>query len=184
MLRLNQKGSSHLIVPVLAVLVIGVIGAKVLSASHADSPNTIITNNAAASSATLKNEAIQTAAQALGSSGAPSSAPYSFIGSQTVNDVSSGQTLTYSDGVKGTSVTSCYSFYVTQPKAGSITFPVEFTTNNNSITVNVTSTATDDLQQVCVAPGKQVNPGFSVKNLASSSVFPGNIEVLSDTLTW
>jgi len=168
-LKLNQSGIAHFVLPALAAVSIGLVGALVLQYSHAAPTG-------------ITNAAIMNSSNAQGGSVGPSSVPYSFVGSQTVNFLGSGQALTYTQGVKG-NVTACYDVYVTQPKAGTATATVEFANNNNYLTVNLSSTATNDLQEVCVAPGKKVNPGFSVKNLTSlqSNV---NIEVAQVTLKW
>jgi len=167
--KLNQNGITHFILPALAAVSIGLVGALVLQYSHAAPTG-------------ITNSAIMNSASAQGGTVGQSSVPYSFIGSQTVNYLGSGQALTYTQGVKG-DVTACYEVYVSQPKAGTATATVEFANNNNYVTVNLSSTATNNLQEVCVAPGKKVNPGFSVKNLTPVQTNT-NIEVAQVTLKW
>jgi len=169
LLSLNQKGFAHYVMPVLVAVGIGVVGALVLQYSHA------ATNG-------VSNSAVLDTTLAQGGSIAQSSVPYSFVGSKTVNYLAPGQALSYTQGVKG-NVTACYEVYVSQPKSGTATATVEFANNNNYVTVNLSSTTTNNLQQVCVSPGKKANPGFAVKNLTSLSQNT-NVEVYQAVLSW
>lgn len=150
--KLNQAGMSHYLLPVLVMALVAVVGIRVLSGSHADTPTTLtLSASVDASSSTSKNVAILGAANTRsGTVNAQSSVPYSFIGTQTVTVLGAGQSLTYNDGIKG-KVKSCYEVFVQQPKSGTATVPVEFATNDNSVTKTLSSTTSDNLQQVCVA---------------------------------
>jgi hypothetical protein len=108
--------------------------------------------------------------------------PYSFVGYQTVSDLSSGDQLAYNQGVKG-EVSSCYEVYVEQPKTGVATVQAEFATNDNYIIKTLKSTDTNNLQRVCVGPSTKTNPGFAVKNL-NSDQDNTILEVYQDNLTW
>lgn len=185
--KLNQAGISHFLVPALIVAIVALVGVRVMTASHADSNTSNATVALVAStdatSATSKNVAILGAANTpSGTTSSQSSVPYSFIGYQTVNVLGAGQSLSYNDGIKG-NVKSCFEVYVQQPKTGTAKVPVEFANNNNTVTKTLSSTDTDNLQQVCVAPGSSSNPGFDVENLSTQQQNVA-IEVYQDVLTW
>jgi len=181
--KLNTTGATHLIALLFVVVGAGIIGSYLLVASHADTPSaTLVTSNAATKSATSNTVAILTAADAVGLTGAPSSVPYSYVGTQTVDFLPPGASLAYDQGAKG-NVTACYEVFVTPPKTGTATATVEFANNNNYVTTTLSSNTTNNLQEVCVAPGTKTNPGFAVKNLTPSSETT-NIEVYQATLKW
>lgn len=178
--KLNQYGVAHYLVPAMVMLLVAVVGVRVITNSHAQTPPTNFVTNTA-NTGTSTNVAVLGAQNAQsGADSAMSSVPYSFIGSQTVDFLAPGQTLAYNNGLKGNEV-SCYLVYVDQPKSGTATATVEFANNNNTLTTNLSSTTSNNLQQVCVNPGRGSNPGFEVKNLTSTQQNT-NIEVYEDII--
>lgn len=180
--RLNQAGFSHYLLPVLVVVIVGLIGARVITASHAAGPTTLTFTPAAATPTTSRHVAILGPSNTVGGQAAQSSVPYSFIGYQTVNYLGPGQSLTYNQGVKGNEK-SCYELYVEPPQTGTATATVEFANNNNYEMLTLTSNPTDNLQQVCVPAGTLTNPGFNVENQTPSQQNT-TIEVFEDVMSW
>lgn len=180
--KLGQTGFAHHLALVVVVLAVAVGGTAYLVASHADTPTATV-NLTTSTTPTLQGHvSVLGADQAVGAQVGPSSVPFSFIGTQTVASLAPGQSLSYSNGVKGNE-TSCYFFYVTQPKSGTATATVEFANNNNYVTKTVSSTDDNNLQVVCVTPGRKTNPGFEVANKTSLQQNT-NVEVYQDVLYW
>ena len=46
LLKLNQEGIAHWLVPALVMAIVGVVGVRVLTATHAAAPSSVTTSNA------------------------------------------------------------------------------------------------------------------------------------------
>src|SRR5947209_6744628 len=94
LIRLNQAGISHYIVPVIAVLVISVMGVRVLTTSHADSVTTAATTTTTLTTPTYYQLLNYTsAAQTNGVT--QISSQLQSLGSQTFDQLTPGAELDY-----------------------------------------------------------------------------------------
>jgi|SRR5579884_961476 len=180
-LKLNQKGISHYIVPLAIIVLVAISGVGYLVASHADSVNTSTTSTTIP---TVHNHVVifgpqDVTNQALNGG---STIPLEFIGSPTVSYVGAGQTMTYGNGIKA-NIKECYQVFVIPPKSGTATATVEFASQTNTKTVYLNSNDYGILNQVCVDPGTQANPGFNVKNLSSVQQNI-TVAVYEDIVSW
>lgn len=182
--KLNQKGASHIILPILAVVVVALIGVKVLTASHADQIN--LTTSATSTELFGNNVAWEGPLNSNSPSSqiVQSSVPYTILGYQTVSLLAPGQSISYINGIKG-NVQNCYDVYVRQPKSStvSVTATISIANNNNTASFNLSSTTSDNLRRICVNPGTGTNPGYNIKNTTPINQNT-NIEVADEQLRW
>lgn len=163
--KFNQSGLSHYVLPLVVLVLISLIGAKVLSAHSSATLNTSPASKAD-TVLPIKHEMVLDTTNFSGANTAQSTVAYDYIGTQTVAVLGPGDSMSLVQGVKGR-YTACYEVYVQQPKTGSSTISAEFGGYNNSLTTNLTSSTSNALQRVCVPAGTSTNPGFAVKNLNS-----------------
>ncbi len=167
LLRLNAKGIAHYAIPLLIIVGIAVVGTGYIVASHADTPTTTATTGTTTLGYPKNAVVLDYQSANPGSSQGQSTVPYLFVGTKTVNYVATGQTLTYYQGYKNAS-RICYLVYVQQPKAGTVSIPVEFATDTNYVKKTLYSQTSTGLQEVCVNAGTRSSPGFNIKNLGST----------------
>lgn len=176
--KLNQHGSLHYVVPLAVIVLVGLVGARLLTQSHADT----VTLTTDATTTLGNNMAVLGPQNTTGVQVAQSSVPYTLMGYQKVNLLGSGQSLSYTNGIKG-DVQACFGVYVQQPKAGTAVATLQFANNNNVKTVTLKSDNTNNVHEFCVMPGTTTNPGFAVKN-ATPVQQNVTVEVLNEMLRW
>lgn len=169
--RLNQTGLAHYILPALVVVAIGLIGVRVLTASHADSPTVKITNTSSTSTTSSFYQILNYASAAQTTGVTQVSAQIQSLGAQTVDQLSPGAQLDLLAYGKTSISSECYYFQVLPLKGGGATATIAFGGIGASKTVNFTYNATyaSFLQSFCVPTGKGATPSYNVENLSPST---------------
>ena len=148
----------HVILPVIAVLVVVGIGAKVLTASHAATPNYYQVLNSANAAQTTGVSQIAAQVQSLGS--------------QTVSELAPGAQLDYLVYGKVPITSECYFIQVLPLKGGSTTANITFGGIGATKSVNVTYNAnySNYLQRFCVPTNATgATPAYNVYNQSPST---------------
>lgn len=179
--RLNQRGASHFILPVLAMAVVALVGVKVLTASHADQVS--LTTSTTNSLSFGNNIAVEGPLNSSDPRVVQSSVPYTIMGYQQVSVLGPGQSLSYINGIKG-NVQNCYDVYVQKPISGTVTATIDVANSNNTATYKLASTTGNNLRVICVNPGTGTDPGYNIKNASPLTQPIINVEVVSETLRW